>query len=419
MNFKSYVWIVSLLLVSLFWGCRSALDEKLGCTDPRSLNYDENAVYDSGDCDYSDSYRYYMPEFWSEEDDNGNLMVVNQTESPLHLFAERTHLKVVPPKTEEFLVDIPVKTDVTQLSLYRAEDVDYIETPPEEKFKSWRVVLKATALADVPVGWVVSDLVTGDGSGSLILSYPEAEADDNRLPCNVDVYIHSKTGGRITTIEPGTDDKEVRIDFGTYRFWFHYWDSDPNSPEGFQSLGWKSTSDIVLNANYEVRNIEIPSFDVIPENAAALNVINHSGEVINLKLGDRLIEDLVLGRENTQGMSTIANRDSMIYPVENGQYLLSFEGLKGNEIGTGFYVDLNEHFATQIFAGQTRQSISINNQTDQKLFLGAEHYLGVSVNAMETRDASIPGDINEISVFSADSAFFREVSIDSGILNIE
>lgn len=419
MNFKSYVWIVSLLLVSLFWGCRSALDEKLGCTDPRSLNYDENAVYDSGDCDYSDSYRYYMPEFWSEEDDNGNLMVVNQTESPLHLFAERTHLKVVPPKTEEFLVDIPVKTDVTQLSLYRAEDVDYIETPPEEKFKSWRVVLKATALADVPVGWVVSDLVTGDGSGSLILSYPEAEADDNRLPCNVDVYIHSKTGGRITTVEPGTDDKEVRIDFGTYRFWFHYWDSDPNSPEGFQSLGWKSTSDIVLNANYEVRNIEIPSFDVIPENAAALNVINHSGEVINLKLGDRLIEDLVLGRENTQGMSTIANRDSMIYPVENGQYLLSFEGLKGNEIGTGFYVDLNEHFATQIFAGQTRQSISINNQTDQKLFLGSEHYLGVSVNAMETRDASIPGDINEISVFSADSAFFREVSIDSGILNIE
>ncbi len=75
MQSQSFLWFGLLFLTSLLWGCQSIQDEKLGCTDPRSLNYDPDAVFDSGECDYSDSYRYYMPEYWDESDQDGNILV--------------------------------------------------------------------------------------------------------------------------------------------------------------------------------------------------------------------------------------------------------------------------------------------------------------------------------------------------------
>lgn len=418
MNFKYNLWIVSLSLVSLIWGCRGTLDEKLGCTDPRSLNYDPEAVYDNGECEYSDSYRYFMPEYWSRPDEEGNLLVVNQTESPLHLYAENTHMKVIPPKTNDFLVDVPVKTDVTLLSLYKAENVDHVEDPPAEKFKSWRVVLGATTSVKGPVGWVVSDLVTGSGAGSLMLSYKEAGEEDNRLPCNVDVYLHSKTGGRVTSIEPGTDNKEVRLDFGTYRLWFHYWESDPNSSEGYKTLGWRNTSDLVLNSGTKLRDVEVPSFEKVPENAAALSVLNRFGTSINVKLGDRLIENLVVGREDTRAMSTIADRDSMLYPTDAGRYLLNFDDLQGTSLGKGFDVDLEPHFVAHVVAGEERKTVVLDNTTDRQVFLGNKHYLGISANAKTIRDVTIPARLTDVMVFDADSTFFREMVLDSDTLKI-
>ncbi len=417
MNFTSCLWFV--FLAPLLWGCQGTgtLDEKIGCTDPRSLNYDPEAVFDSGECEYSDSYRYYMPEYWSEADEKGNLLVVNETESPLHLFAGTTHLKVIPPKVNSFLVDVPVRTDKTQLDLYRAEEVDHLEAPPGQTFKSWVVVLKSTDLVEGPIGWVVSDLATGEGVGTIYLSYTDSE-DDNRWPCNVDVYLHSKTGGRITTVEPGTDNKEVRIDYGTYRLWFHYWESDPTSPDGFQTLGWKNTSDIVLNANYKDRNIEIPAFEVIPEDAAALMVVNRYGETINVKFGDRYIENHVLGRENTQAMSSIADRDSMIYPVAPDSYLLNFEELSGTRLDEQFYVDLNEQFVARVVAGEVRKGVVLDNQTEMELFLGSAYYLGVEVGALTTEKISLPEVLTTVSVFNNDSTFLRQLTIDNDTLTI-
>lgn len=418
MKDKSYIWFLLLLLASLTMGCRSNLDEKLGCTDPRSLNYDPEAVFDNGECEYSDSYRYYMPENWSDSDGEGNLLVVNETESPLHLYAETSHLKVIPPKARDFLIDVPVKSDVTQLSLFKAEDVDYVENPPLEKFKSWRVVLGATATVSGPVGWVVSDLVTGDGAGSLWLSYPQAEEQNNRLACNVDVYLHSKTGGRVTSIVPGTNDKEVRLDYGTYRLWFHYWESDPGSSEGYKSLGWKNTGDIVLNASHSNRNIGIPSFDVVPDNAAALKVINRLGATINVKLGDRLIENMVIGREDVQAMSTIAHQDSMVYPVNPDNYRVSYNSLSGSQLGDPFYVDLIQGYMAVLIAGDSYQSLMVENQTSYDLLLGNENYLGVSISAQSTEEVMIPEGLNKVTAFKADSTFIKSLIIENESLTI-
>lgn len=417
MQSQSFLWFGIVLLTSFLWGCQSVEDEKLGCTDPRSLNYDPDAVFDSGECDYSDSYRYFMPEFWSEADERGNLLIVNETESPLHLFEGTTHLKVIPPKVNDFLVNVPVRLDKTQLDLYRAEAVDHIDDLPEKSFKSWVVVLGSTASVDGPVGWVVSDLVTGEGSGIINLSYPESD-DNNRLPCNVDVFLHSKTGGRITTVVPGTLNKEVRIDYGTYRLWFHYWESDPSSSEGFQTVGWKSTDDIVLNANYPFREEEIPAFEKVPDDAAALMVVNRYGETINVKLGDRYIENHVVGRENTQAMSTIADRDSMLYPVAPDNYLLNFEKLNGSSLNDRFYVDLNKYFMTRIVAGESRHEVIVDNQTGMALFLGKEHYLGIEVAASQTEQVSMPEALTTVNVFNRDSTFFREIAIENNTLTI-
>ncbi|PWD97653.1 hypothetical protein DDZ16_19660 [Marinilabilia rubra] len=410
-------WLMLLFFGGFLAGCNSQFDEKTGCTDPRSLNYDPDAVYDSGECDYSDSYRYYMPEYWSETDEEGNLVVVNQTVSPLLLYSGSTHLRVIPPKAEEFLVDIPVKSETTHLSIYKAEDVDYVESPPQRSFKSWVVVLRATDYEEVPLGWVVSDLVTGEGSGSIMLSYPHSNLDENRLPCNVDVYLHSKTGGRITSVKPGTD-QEVRIDYGTYRLWFHYWESDPTSPESIQTLGWKNTSDIVLNANYKSRDVLIPSFEAVPEDAAAIMVVNRYGETLSVKMGDRYIENLVVGRENTQGMSTIANRDTMIYPVTPGCYLLNFEELDGSQADARFYVDLNKLFVTRIVSGVARKEIVVNNQTEWSLFLGDDYYLGAEMDPQQQKSVHLPENLNLVNVFNSDSTFFKPVAIVNDTLTI-
>lgn len=419
MNLRYCIWFVSLFLVPFLWGCQGTLDEKLGCTDPRSLNYDPEAVYDNGSCEYSDSYRYYMPEFWSDPDEEGNLMIVNQTESPLHLYAGTTHMGVVPPKANDFLVDVPIKSDVTQLNLYRAEAVDHVEDPGVNVFRSWRVVLEATAKDKDPKVWGVSNQETGEGNGKIYLYYPEDGEDQNQLPANVDVFLFSKEGGRMTSVEPGTDGKIVYLSFGNYIFWYQYWVSDPASPDGYRVLGWKQSNDLVLNADKDTRIVDIPSFDLVPENAAALKVVNKAGETINVKLGDRLIENLVMGRENTQALSTIANTDSMVYPVEADRYMLAFDYVTGSPVDDGFYVDLNEYFLARVTAGEERKKVIIDNKTQRNLFLGCnDHYLGISVQGGLTRDAKLPDDLVDVNIFSADSTFFRQFTIDSDTLKI-
>jgi hypothetical protein len=418
MQSQSFLWFGLFLLTSLLWGCQSIEDEKLGCTDPRSLNYDPDAVFDSGECDYSDSYRYYMPEYWSEADEEGNLMIVNQTESPLHLYQGTTHLRVVPPKATDFLVNIPVKSDVTQLDLYRAEQVDHVEDPGNNIFRSWRVVLEATSKEKDPKVWGVSNLETGEGNGRVYLYYPDDGEEENQLPANVDVFLFSKEGGRVTSIEPGTDGKIVYLAFGNYVFWYQYWVSDPASADGYRILGWKQSDDIVLNDAKSTRIIDVPSFDLVPENSAALKVVNQAGKTIIVKLGDRLIENLVVGRENTQALSSIVDRDSMVYPVDAGRYLLSFSDQLGSVVEDGFDVDLDEKFVARVSAGEKRKTVLIENQTNQKLYLGTSHYLGVAVNELQAREVKLPETVDQVTVFNNDSTFLRQLTIDNNTLTI-
>jgi hypothetical protein len=426
MNFQSYLWIVSLsLMVSLLWGCRGDLDEKLGCTDPRSLNYDPGAVFDSGDCDYSDSYKYLMPEFWSDSDTTGNLMVVNQTESPLHLYVDENqthrHLAVVPPKHDGFQVDVPIKSETTVLKLWRAEDVDYVEDVPMDKvFKSWRVVGLQPSASDIdPQVWGVNNQEIGEGDGKVYIYYTDEGEDENQLPCNVDIFLYSKEGGRITSVAPGTVGKVVYLTFGNYVFWYRYWVSDPSSSDGYRVLGWKKSDDIVLNANRSMKDVDLPQFDIIPPNAAGLEVVNRVDETIHVLLNNRLIENLVMGRENTMGMSSIEDRDSITYPLEANRYNLSFINGKGQQVGNGFYVDLHEFMTARIVAGQERKALTVKNTTDLKLFLGDDDYLGVSVKAAATKDVTIPKELESVNVFSSDSTFFKRIKIESESLNID
>lgn len=410
-------WLL-LPLAILLSACHYAEDEKMGCTDPRALNYEPDAVYDSGECEYSDSYRYYMPHNWDEPDEKGNLMVVNQTGSPLHLYAEGAHLKVIPPSANDFLVDVPVKSDVTDLFLCKAEDIDHVEEPSENIFRNWRVLLEPTANEKDPKVWGVSNQETGEGDGKIHLSYASTKEDENQLPVNADVFLFSKEGGRVTSVEPETEDKVLFLSFGNYIFWFQYWVSDPSSPEGTRILGWRESTDLVLNADKPARALEIPPFDLVPDEAAALNVFNRVGKTINVRLGDRLIENLLLGRENTQALSTITDRDSMLYPVDPGRYLLNFRDLEENEIDEGFHIDLEQNFTARVMAGKPRKSIMVKNQTGEKVFLGTSHYTGISVDGHDSQERSLPATEDPLFAFSEDSTFFREVKISSDTLVI-
>jgi len=327
---------------------------------------------------------------------------------------------VVPPKANDFLVDVPVKSDVTLLNLYKAEAVDHVESPGENVFRSWRVVLEATAKDKDPKVWGVSNQETGEGNGRVYLYYPDDGESQNQLPANVDVFLFSKEGGRMTSVEPGTDGKIVYLSYGNYIFWYQYWVSDPSSPDGYRVMGWRQSADLVLNADKDTRIVDIPSFDLVPENAAAIKVINTAGETINVKLGDRLIENLVLGRENTQALSSIADTDSMVYPVEAGRYMLAFHELTTNmPVDDGFYVDLNEHFVARVTAGEARKKVVVDNQTERELFLGTnDHYTGISALAGSSRDAQLPKAITNINVFSSDSTFFKPLTIENDTLTI-
>ncbi|MBI9063932.1 MAG: hypothetical protein JEZ14_18255 [Marinilabiliaceae bacterium] len=388
----------------------STREDKLGCCDARSLNYDVEATIDNGLCQYSDAYIYSNPDSISSPDKDGNLIIINESRESLHLYAGTKHLKVIPPKTNNYLVNIPAFDEKQELTIYKVSQTDDVTQPdPEKTFKRWVVILPSDRLPENRLKWVVSEFATSAGNGTLRLQYP-TQQDGFQYSYNTDVYLQSKTGAYMVSLTPGKG-YSLKLDYGVYKLYYKYWYSQAGDAAAQTEVGWLESPYLTVNAAHSETNILIPGFNAVPQQAALLHINNQLDETVNVYWGNCLIEDLVFGYENTNGLSALSSGHETLYYLEEGENTLSARALSGNVVETLNTITLVNGMTAHIDFGADRQEIYGSNRTDQTIYIATPDYTGVALKPNEERFIKLPSDISTCHVFNVDSTFFKKIEL--------
>ncbi len=375
--------ILSFIIVSLF--VSQCEIEHYGCTDPDAVNYDVAADIDDNSCEYDFDRNCYP-------DETGNLIINNQTGQTLLLYKNYTGyngingpITCIPPDSESFLVNIPNEQfEVCLLQIWLNDDVIDEQNPDLSKvYRQWSVALSNTTLPEERANW----LITGDdnyaGSGTLLLNYPNLDEFGLEVIYQVDIFLNSKNGARLASLQPGITNKMVSVDYGVHYLYYHYWFSDPNSQSGdIIDIGWaEETDEVVINEYHKEAEINIPFFYSTIGKVGEITIKNESDFVINVYANDNLIEDIAIVDGSSQGLSSIPSRgeSTFIIPVED--YTIITKNLGGDQIAvfTGVSVVQNENVILR--SGIPHKAIRIENNTDEILGLynEMEEYLGLTI----------------------------------------
>lgn len=404
------------VIVFLFVACNYDTN-KLGCCDPMSLNYDPEATIDNGECIYSDALFYMNPDSISQPDADGNLIVINESKQPLHLYVDGVRSKLIPAYAGNYLVNIPRKADKCELSIYKVAEIGDISNPDYDCiFKKWVVVLPTDNEPENRIKWVISDFATSEGNGSIRFTYPSQQGGFE-YSYNTDVYLQSKTGAYMVSLKPGSG-YSMKIDYGVYKFYYKFWYSKSDDVNSVTQIGWLESPYHTLNAAHDIIDINIPGFNAIPSDVASLKVTNKNLEAVNVYWGQTLIEDMVFGYENTEGLSALSPQHETLYylqPGENSIVTKDFSGVKLEEIKQ---VTLVGNWQAEVFLGQDKNEVYCSNKTDQIMYLGTDSYIGIALQPKEERFIGLPEGI-EWTVFNRDSTFIKSVSIQANNLVIE
>ncbi len=144
----------------------------------------------------------------------------------------------------------------------------------------------------------------------------------------VDVYLNGRTGAKIASLKPGDQYKKVGVDYGNYTLHYLYWFSDQNSTVGFEQVGWieqeivnGEEKDIwlILNENRKDVVMVIPHFGSVNSKGtkyAGIEITNHSGDPVQIYVGDKLIESVCyLEDGNPLNLSTLDRNGSYTYII--------------------------------------------------------------------------------------------------------
>ncbi len=248
-------------------------------------------------------------------DATGNLLIINNSNEQLVLYKDQEVVKMIPASATDYLVYIPNESEGTvQLDLYLWEDVagDINNPAPADAFKRWLVPLSSSDAVEQRATWHVGGASQYTDVATLNLSY--FGGSDN----NVDVYLNGRTGGKVVSLKPGDQYKKVGVDYGNYTLHYLYWFSDQNDANAFKEVGWIESQLIngnekdiwlILNENRKDVTMVIPHFGSAGSQGtkyAGIEITNHTGEPVQIFVGDKLIESVCFLEEgNTRNLSTL------------------------------------------------------------------------------------------------------------------
>ncbi|MEW8179621.1 MAG: hypothetical protein AB2754_21290 [Candidatus Thiodiazotropha endolucinida] len=267
-------------------------------------------------------------------DEEGNLVISNNSGQRLKLFNGETYLKTLSDSSSDFLVNIPnPDSAILDLRLFKADEVSGTASPGlEGVFKRWNVILAADTQTEHRATWMVQERSSEYESGEITLAYIGGTAN------SVDVYLSGKAengGAKLISLSPGAQNRKVGLEYGNYTVYFRYWYSDQNSIQGIQEVGWKekelvSGSEvpiyIVLNANRAEKHLQIPHYNAaspVGESPYGKIVITNSTSLpVQIYSEKTLIENIIHTDKPITNASTIAAGTSDDFTLPIGSYTL-------------------------------------------------------------------------------------------------
>lgn len=352
---------------------------------------------------------------YGNQDTTGNIVILNQSNSNLLFYYEDNGaprlLKRIAPlqnPNDEFLVNVPTNGNEPKiLKMWQESQVANFLAPQSNPYRQWTVVL-SNQLTDESSRktWVVKDGVS-TGTGSVSFSYDDFMLNGLVNSYSVDVYLDSQTGSKIASIDPGTEGKQIGLEYDTYSLFFKYWFSDPEMYNGvLQNVGWiELNHPISLNSYFNEEDISIPTYwDSSIGRIGTINITNLTPNTVSIFANNIPIENHVISNQPTTNISNLPGNRGYSLSMLEGSYSLAARRYSVDSLITQIpQIDLIQNCEYTWNIGSTvtvtTTDIEVHNNTDKKLSIhnaADGTYLGYVVNPGSVRVVTVQDTITSI-----------------------
>lgn len=329
------------------------------------------------------------------EDTSGNLVILNSSNSELYIYNGTNFIREIPIGYGEFLINIETDgNSATDLRIWKKQDVaDYNNPSNGSLYKRWVVVLTNSLLEEDQVRWIINDNQVNT-TGTVYFNYPNSYGDSINNIYSVDVHIQSMNGAKITSISPGTDGKQVGLEYDYYQLFFHYWFSNNMSDDGKTYVDWyEQDYPLVLNTALDTHVVNVPIIaDINHIDKGSIYLENNLTEIVMLYLNGQAIEYVVVGMDNSEGISYLNPSNAYTFDVPIGTYNLEIlHPTTLISLYNNFEIDIieNKTFNLDINPINEYNDLLFINNTNIDIALydyGSDEYLGriIDANSNET-----------------------------------